>query len=1595
MNKLFPKLLNVFLVLLLVTGNFSGIAMANVTPEQNQIVQVTKEVNPTDILEGGDAEVTVKVKGSSPVNFVMPNDIILIIDRSGSMHPRNNAGEDKMGNAKLSAQGFVDLVDFTKHRIGVVDFSTTISELEMSTDKNNIKNYIGNIQADGGTATGDAIAKSREILKNHRPDAQPVIVLMTDGKATHINGRNDTNAASKFALEQANAAKAEGIVFYTIALLDKGDTDPTGSPQNLLLKEMATTARHHHFVLGSVGLKEIYAAIVKEIGLASAYDVTVQDFVAPGFEIVPGSYENNIPRPVVNGNQITWKFNELKEELLTFTYKIRHKKGTPVGKLPVGDKDIDVAYTDYLKQKHQKTVAQPSVTVGYPAPIISLLEKDNGLIEGGEKVIITGENFRPNPKVMFGTTPALQVEYTNSSKLVVTAPPGVQGNVDLTVTNDDNQSAKAVYRYYAQPEITSVTPNEGPVQGNNDVTINGKHFMQNVKVQFENKPATVISVTDTMIKVKVPTGDKNGTVSVSIENVDGTKAVLNNAYSYVEGPAITTITPNVGTKLGGETITVTGTNFKDGTVVKFKEQALQTQYVSPTEVKAVTPAWAKAEAVDVTVANPDGQFSVLSGGFTYENPTPILTSVSPNQARTNESVFVTVKGEHFLSGAVVKFKDKEVVTSLIDSNTLRVTSPTWTIEETVDFTVVNPDGKQVTLTKGFSFVLPEQFKATAITPASGSLTGGEVVTITGEKFPSNISVYFNDKKLQLRNVADTKIMLSTPTWPTPGKVDVKLVDGYGREVVLAQAYEYLAPPKPAAPTLTSVTPNTSLIAGGVLVTVKGENFQDKAELWLNAKKVDAVSFIDKTQLRFRTPAWNKEEVVDIKVVNPDGQEAILSKALTYALPEQFKATAITPASGSLTGGEVVTITGEKFPSDISVYFNDKKLLLRSIADTRITFSAPAWATAGKVDVKLVDGHGREGVLAQAYEYLAPPKLAAPTLTSITPNTSLVAGGVLVTVKGDNFQDKAELWLNTKKVDAVSFIDKTQLRFRTPMWNKEEIVDIKVVNPDGQEAALSKALTYVLPEQFKAGVVTPAMGLLAGGDDVSITGEKIPQDISVYFNDKKLTLRSVTETKITLRTPAWATAGKVDVKLVDGHGREAILAQAYEYLAAPKLPAPVIASVSPNSVLPTGGTFVVIKGENFKDGAEIWLNGTKLPSISVLDATQLRFRSPVWTKEEHVSVKVVNPDGQEAILDKGLHFQAPVLDPAPIITKLNPAKGEIAGGYFVIIEGENFTSGSKVFFNEKPLAASFLSAKQLRITAPAWANPEAINVKVVNPDGQEIIAAGGFEYVPPAPKPAPKISKIDPGVVPYTISTFVVINGENFNNQTTVKINDVKIAASFLSDKQLRIRTPLWSGVGKVTVSVTNPDGQSDSAVDGLEFILPPPPAIQTISPNSAQFDAGVFVHINGSNFTPASKVYFNDTLLPTSYLGDTQLRVRTPVWPRAESVTVRVVNEDGQETSVLDGFTFKPAPPKPAPVITTVTPNTGAISGGYFVFVNGENFMDGAKVSVGNATVAASFLSSKQLRFRMPSTAAPGAIDIKVINPDGQEVVLSGGFTFN
>ena len=82
------------------------------------------------------------------------------------------------------------------------------------------------------------------------------------------------------------------------------------------------------------------------------------------------------------------------------------------------------------------------------------------------------------------------------------------------------------------------------------------------------------------------------------------------------------------------------------------------------------------------------------------------------------------------------------------------------------------------------------------------------------------------------------------------------------------------------------------------------------------------------------------------------------------------------------------------------------------------------------------------------------------------------------------------------------------------------------------------------------------------------------------------------------------------------------------------------------------------------------------------------------------------------------------------------------------------------------------------------------------------------------------------------------------------------------------------------------------------------------------------------------------------------------------------------------------------PEITELQPNKGPVDGGTQVTLFGKNFMPEAAVTIGDVKVeGVEFLAFTRLRFFTPPNTE-GAKGVRVINPDGQETVKEGAFTY-
>lgn len=87
--------------------------------------------------------------------------------------------------------------------------------------------------------------------------------------------------------------------------------------------------------------------------------------------------------------------------------------------------------------------------------ILNLLTPNKGI--PGDTITLRGKNFPPSPKVNFGIHSAMIIE-SNKDKVVVIVPEKVDGNMEVTVSNNEKQSNAVIFNFQVMEKIELADP---------------------------------------------------------------------------------------------------------------------------------------------------------------------------------------------------------------------------------------------------------------------------------------------------------------------------------------------------------------------------------------------------------------------------------------------------------------------------------------------------------------------------------------------------------------------------------------------------------------------------------------------------------------------------------------------------------------------------------------------------------------------------------------------------------------------------------------------------------------------------------------------------------------------------------------------------------------------------------------------------------------------------------------------------------------------------------------------------------------------------------------------------------------------------------
>jgi endonuclease/exonuclease/phosphatase family metal-dependent hydrolase len=169
-------------------------------------------------------------------------------------------------------------------------------------------------------------------------------------------------------------------------------------------------------------------------------------------------------------------------------------------------------------------------------------------------------------------------------------------------------------------------------------------------------------------------------------------------------------------------------------------------------------------------------------------------------------------------------------------------------------------------------------------------------------------------------------------------------------------------------------------------------------------------------------------------------------------------TAISPTSGSTSGGTSVTITGTGFSSGATVSLGGTAATnVTVVSSTSITATTSAHA-AGTVNVVVTNTDSQNGTLTSGYTYSA----SAPTVTAISPTSGSTSGGTSVSITGTGFSPGATVSLGGTAATNVTVVSSTSITATTPA-HAAGTVNVMVTNTDSQNGTLSSGYTYSSPD----------------------------------------------------------------------------------------------------------------------------------------------------------------------------------------------------------------------------------------------------------------------------------------------------------------------------------------------------------------------------------------------------------------------------------------------------------------------------------------------------------------------------------------------------
>ena len=238
----------------------------------------------------------------------------------------------------------------------------------------------------------------------------------------------------------------------------------------------------------------------------------------------------------------------------------------------------------------------------------------------GDRLTLTGQRFRLDDAILFGTTVVRDdVPQTGSDTHVVVVPELAPGTIATAVRDVAGRTTAGPPIEIAAPPAPAINQIDARLTIGGEFAVSGTGLRR--ALTFALGPAIVqpVSISATKAIFRVPPSVAAGPASFTISD-HGTTLASRPVDVTTSGLAVTAVSAPCSLREGGGLVTISGSGFDSAAMVQFgAAYSAAVARQDGFKLTAQVPPAFGATDVSITVVNPDGTASTLTGAFTYRS----------------------------------------------------------------------------------------------------------------------------------------------------------------------------------------------------------------------------------------------------------------------------------------------------------------------------------------------------------------------------------------------------------------------------------------------------------------------------------------------------------------------------------------------------------------------------------------------------------------------------------------------------------------------------------------------------------------------------------------------------------------------------------------------------------------------------------------------------------------------------------------------------------------------------------------------------------------------------------------------------------------